>query len=57
MKLEMLFTGIMLVGTTLLVRVQIQGVEAALLSMAVERGMRVVRAGSTIVRKVAHCVG
>jgi hypothetical protein len=57
-KLEMsLFAGMWLVGITLLARMQIQGVEAALFSMAVEHGVRVARAGSTVARNTLRWIG
>jgi hypothetical protein len=38
---------LLVIGTTLLVRTQVQGLEAALLATAVEYGFRGMRAGSS----------
>ena len=54
MKVEVsLFAGLLVIATTLLARAQIQGLEGALLSMAVEYSFRGVRAGSRILQYVA----
>lgn len=55
MKFEIpLFTGLLLVGASLLTRVQIQGVEAALLSTAVEYGLAGMRAGAKLLRATSR---
>jgi hypothetical protein len=57
-KLEMsLFAGLLVIGTTLLARVQVQGVEGALVSTALEYGLRGLRAAGTVLRKSARCIG
>ena len=51
MKLDIpLFAGLLVIGTTLLVRTQVQGLEAALLATAVEYGFRGMRAGTKVLR-------
>ena len=53
MKVEVsLFAGLLVIATTLLARAQIQGLEGALLSMAVEYSFRGVRAGSRILHSM-----
>jgi hypothetical protein len=58
MKVEVsLFAGLLVIATTLLARAQIQGLEGALLSMAVEYSFRGVRAGSRILHKLSYWIG
>jgi hypothetical protein len=58
MKVEVsLFAGLLVIATTLLVRAQIQGLEGALLSMAVEYSFRGVRAGSRILHNMSRWIG
>jgi hypothetical protein len=52
-----LFAGLLVIGTTLLARAQIQGVEGALMSTALEYGLRGLRAAGTVLRKSARCIG
>ena len=56
-KLEMsLFAGLLVIGTTLLAQAQIQGVEGALMSIALEYGLRGLRAARTVLRKSARYI-
>ena len=58
MKVEVsLFAGLLVIATTLLARAQIQGLEGALLSMAVEYSFRGVRAGSRILHSMSRWIG
>jgi hypothetical protein len=57
MKVEVsLFAGLLVIATTLLVRAQIQGLEGALLSIAVEYSFRGMRAGSRILHNMSRCI-
>jgi hypothetical protein len=57
-KLEIsLFAGLLMAGATLLARAQIQGLEGALISTAIEYGLRGVRAGATVVKTWSHWIG
>ena len=49
-----LFIGLFGITATLLARVQIQGVDAALAAVAIENGVRAVRAGSRVFRGALH---
>ena len=54
-KLESsLFAGIFVIAATLLARVQMQGLDAALASVAIENGVRALRAGSRLFRIALH---
>lgn len=59
MKLEIpLLAGLVFLGSQLLMRAQIQGFEAALLSSGVEYGLRGWRAASKrLHRTLTHCTG
>jgi len=58
MKVEVsLFAGLLVIATTLLARAQIQGLEGALLSMAVEYSFRGVRTGSRILHSMSRWIG
>jgi len=58
MKVEVsLFAGLLVIATTLLIRAQIQGLEGALVSMAVEYSFRGVRAGSRILHNMSRWIG
>ncbi len=53
MKFEIsMLTGLLSVGAALLARVQIQGFEAALISVTAEYGLGAVRAAANLVRNV-----
>jgi hypothetical protein len=54
MKIEIpLLAALLLMGTNLLVRVSIQGLEQALLATAIEHGMNGVRAGRRLLGSAA----
>jgi hypothetical protein len=57
MKVEVsLLAGLLVIATTLLVGAQIQGLEGALLSMAVEYSFRGMRAGSRILHNMSRWI-
>jgi hypothetical protein len=49
-----LFIGLFGIAATLIARVQIQGLDAALAAIAIENGVRAVRAGSRVFRGALH---
>jgi len=56
-KLEIsLFVGTLVTAAALLARVQAQGLEAALAAIAIENGVRAIRAGARVVRGALHWV-
>jgi hypothetical protein len=56
-KLESsLFAGIFVIAASLLARVQMQGLDAALASVAIENGIRAMRAGSRVLRSTLYWI-